>query len=376
MQKTVFLYLASNSTFYKNLYFQIEKGFRQAGLKIIGGPSLLNSNELNKKIEKYKPYFVFEMNRTKNEIENFPEEVRHICWLVDFWGRSPEDIRGSDILYCWANFWLGCYFRNNKSTVLFLPPATDSDIYKPIKMNKTCDFLFLGHIPDKWSKKELHRVVGIENGHMITFKDLLPTLELYFKNPKHRIDSVYCVEYLRERNIILNTSIDKVLTYDLFERTARYIRRKSYVNLFANKNEYKLKIFGTANWMRYDQFSDSYNGYIEDPIMINKELSKSNVLLHDSVYPQFRVFDAMAAKCCVAAPPSHVLDPTAWKDINLNKNEDYIEVDYTSKKMKFDIFKNQSKLKDIKEKAYKKVLQEHLWVHRAEKVLRDVQKFL
>lgn len=372
MKKKVLVYLASNSPFYTNLYLQIKEGFEEGGLEVIGDSSLLKEKELIKKIDEVKPYFVFEMNRSKNEIKNFPKDVIHICWLVDFWGRKHNEIEGSDILYCWAENWIKHFTNNSNNKVLFLPPATSKSFYYPIENKiKNHDFLFLGHIPNPWSKSELEREVGYINNKKAQFKDIIPILESFIMNKDINIS---CHDFLKQNNIYLNSNIEKSLEYDISSRTFRQVRRKKFITPFCKNKEFKTIIYGTQNWKNYIDFKNHHKGYLDSTKKINQELSKSNILLHDGNYPHFRTFDAMAAKCCVVAcetPSSH---GDTWGVLGFKENVDFIKVDIFSNDINFEIFRNKKLIKDIKENAYKKVLENHLWVHRAQTILNDLKE--
>lgn len=367
----VLLYLASNSPFYTQLFLQIKEGFEEAGLEVIGGPNLLQDTELVQLVEEHKPLFVFEMNRSKNEIKSFPKEVMHVCWLVDFWGRKHYEIEGSDILYCWSKSWVKAFENQSANqNVLFLPPATSSKSYYPLAKEKTNDFLFLGHIPNPWNNDELMRPVGILNGQEILFKELLPLLKKYALNKELNMD---CHSYLKKHKVILKQPVDKVLEYDISSRTQRQVRREAFVKLFLKKG-FLLSVFGSENWLNYELFKEFYKGYIDEPSKINEELAKTNILLHDGNYPHFRTFDAMAAKCCVATcetPSSH---KNSWLDLGFKEDEDYIKVEFFSQKVDFNKFKNKKLLNDIAYNAYNKVKKSHLWVHRAETILLDIEK--
>ncbi|RXJ98218.1 hypothetical protein CRU98_10680 [Arcobacter sp. CECT 8986] len=371
--KKVLLYLASNSTFYTNLYKQIKNGFEEAGLEVIGGYSLLEEKELLQKIDDIKPYFVFEMNRCKNEIKKFPKDVIHICWLVDFWGRKHKDIEGSDILYCWTKSWVRPFLENSSNkNVLFLPPATSKEIYYPLKnQEKANDFLFLGHIPNPWNKNELEREIGYIHNKKIQFKDILPILESYIMNKNINVS---CHDFLKQKNVLLNEEIDKTLEYDITSRTFRQVRRKNFIYAFCKNKSFNTSIFGTQNWNNYEEFKTFYRGFLDSPKRINEELSKSNILLHDGNYPHFRTFDAMAAKCCVAACEVPNSFGQVWESIGFEENIHFIKVNFFSNNIDFNKFKNKNLIIDIKENAYKKVLKEHLWVHRVQTILNDIKE--
>ena len=169
--KRVLLYLPFESDFYKGLYEDMKTGFEEAGCIVDGDCKYLESNELLQKIEDYKPDFVFEMNRTKSEIKDFPKELIHICWLVDFWERMPSEIKGSDILYVFSHSWLTECQNDNSKLKDVLYPGVNTNVYN-INKNHNIDssMMFLGHMPKPWTDEELKRNVILSNERTIRFE--------------------------------------------------------------------------------------------------------------------------------------------------------------------------------------------------------------
>lgn len=369
--KKILFYLASNSPFYTNLYPSMKRGFEETGYEVIGGSNLLESEELLQEIDKHKPDFVFEMNRVKSEIENFPDDVVHICWLVDFWGRTHDELKGSDILYTWANDWVHHFHKVGIERVYHLPPATDATIYKKETTKKSYDFMFLGHISKDWSEDELNRVIGHRHGEKLIFKDLL----VYIKETVLSSSKAMTLPlYLEKKNIVFNTPVDKALTYDINNRAIRHIRRERYIDIFLNISE-NIALYGSDNWLLHDKYKKFYKGFIYEPNEMNSAMQKSNILLHDGNDPHFRTFDAMAAGVVVAAAEVHDLCVKAWENLGFKDGEHYLSIDTYSDNLDAKKFKDKKFLKKIAKNAQKKVLKEHLWVHRADKIIADVKAY-
>jgi len=310
------------------------------------------------------------MNRVKSEIQNFPDSVIHICWLVDFWGRRREDLQGSDILYVWDEEWVKSFRSIGVENVFNLPPATDAVVYKPIKQQKKSDFIFLGHMPKPWTEKEKNRIVGKKNNKNVDFQVLLQYIEkfIYTCAPT---ETLY--QYFLEEGIIIDKSISKTVSYDISSRSFRHIRRNAYLNLFFEK-DYKIAIYGSDNWSLYETYKTFYRGYIDNFEELNAKMQEAKILLHDGYCPHFRTFDAMAAGVVVATAKPIASMEKVWNNLGFKEKEDYICVDMYARDVDYDCFANEKFLIDIQVNAREKVLQNHLWVHRALKVIRDVKK--
>lgn len=368
-QKKILLYLASDSIFYTNLFCSIKAGFVEAGCIVIGGPNLLDCDALIRLIDRENPDFVFEMNRDKSEIPNFPIDVIHLCWVVDFWGRDFKDFSGSDIVYAWSESWIDSFKNNGIDSVKYLPSATNSNIYKPLGIQKKYDFAYLGHIPKPWTDFDLNREVGLQKNEKAYFKDLIPHIEkMYLSNNCFG----FFLDNLKTLGFELS-SLDDSLMYDITDRIARQIQRVHNINLFLDITN-NIAIYGPENWAMYDKYKNNYKGFLEKPEYMNKAIQESNVLLHFTFVPHFRVFDAMACGIVSTATPTPKAYTNEFEILGFKNNEDYVELNVESGKINQEIFNNKQLLADISHSARKKTLENHLWVHRAEQVLKDVER--
>ena len=372
--KKVLLYLPFKSDFYIGLYEDMRDGFEEAGCIVEGGYQYLESEELIKKINSFKPDFVFEMNRTKDEIENFPKEVIHICWLVDYWGRVSTNISGSDILYVFDNDWRNEYHKYNGKLVDVMNPGTNTKKYF-IKDNKSISksVLMLGHMPKPWTKKELDRVIDID-GLKIKFSESLKYIYPYA--------TTFCKADVLTKEIIYRMGIDSFIRkctgdifYDLSARATREIRRSHAIeNLL--KFDLPFTLYGNTNWLLRLKFKHYYGGYLSSQEEMNEAYNKHDFLMHDSSIPHFRVFDAMSAGIIVIRTFYKPEDYNAWKHILLIDNKEI----FTYKFDNFDEISatlthlTEQQIMELRYSIRNKILQNHTWKHRAEKVLFDVAK--
>jgi len=364
LKKTkVLFYFNSNSPFYTNLFYSIKRGFEEANCLIEGEPKLLNSNDLRKKIFSFKPDFVLEINRTKSEIVNFPKGVLHVGWLFDVWGKETQDLY-SDIIYTFGYNWLNIFPKINAKYKTCLPPATDASIYKALNIKKSYDFSFLGHIPKPWADKELQRIIGYNKNKTLYFKDILPPLE---KQRLAKDNTLNLETFQKKHNFTFLKDLETSLLYDIGTRIYRQKNRMHFLNLI-EKISTSIVIYGT-NWNLYEKYVPYYKGYLDDPSKINEAIQSSKIMLHDNHNFHFRILDAMAS-----GTPVMIASPRKNSDnlelFGLKKNIDYLEID---------IFSNSSiefphqELETISTNARRNVMQNHLWVHRAQTILDDVK---
>lgn len=376
MQKKVLLYLPFKSDFYIGLYYDMKNGFEEAGCIVEGNYEYLESNELLQKIDHFNPDFVFEMNRTKSEIANFPQDLVHVCWLVDYWERTPSQINGSDILYLFSKPWMNLHDNFNGKILSILYPATNTDKYF-IKNNNSVvlSMIMLGHIPKPWTEKELNREIKFDKGRTLLFSQLLKYIQIFTISPEGYEDIYPYLEYKLEVEEI-QKYLDGVIHYDIDARAFREARRFYVVNntlkFFPNIN-----LYGNKNWLLRDEFKSRYKGYLSTREKMNDAFNQHRFLLQDNSIPHFRVFDAMAAGLIVLKPSSKDFGfADEYADFDFREGTEIFTYDLKNIQEVIERIMNLS-VEDIMNTQYKireKIKQSHTWKHRAQQVLIDVSK--
>lgn len=372
MTKLILL-IPDNSLFYRHLFHAVKAGFEEIGCTVIDGRGDLPLQVL---IDHHRPDFVFEMNRTKSEYEDYPSEIPHICWLVDFWGRTPDTLGESDILYTFSNGWVRLFDTTKAKKIAYFPPATDPKIFYPSPGPKKSDFIFMGHIPSPWSTEELERPVGLNNQEgFVKFKDLLPIIQEFAAT---RYTETSLLDRLgKVFNCDFNDLKNSALMYDISSRAMRQARRETFLNHCLTLSD-SLIIYGTQNWQQYPLFQDKYIRFVEKPTELNQVIQEAHILLHDGNYPHFRTFDAMAAGTVVAAAAPSVRSDTPmddWETLGFEKNIDYIEVDfYASDTTLGRLLSDKKFLADVAYNGREKILSGHTWAHRASRVINDLKE--
>lgn len=379
MYKKVLLYLPFVSDFYIGLYSQIKYGFESIGCIVDGGCGYLSSTQIKQKIDTFQPDFVFEMNRSKSEIVDFPKDILHICWLVDYWEKTPDDIQGSDILYLFSHVWLKDHTKFDGSLLDVLYPGTDTNIYYPKTQHvESNSVIFVGHMPKVWTEKDLNRDIRLSNHKIIKFKDLVEIVHEFTMNPEDFSDGTiatykYIIKYLNTQNIDLLQ--DKVLHYDIFSRLFREGRRLGVINKVIKSNN--INIYGNEAWLERKHLSKYYKKFLNTPEELNNAFNKNRYLLHDGNMPHFRTFDAMAAGLLVLKP--EVINygiEDEWQFLDFKEGEEIFT--YSLLEDNFSCLDNIDKnhMKDISVAIRDKIKLSHTWTKRAEKILKDVENVL
>lgn len=376
MQNKVLLYLPFESDFYRGLYEDIKAGFEEANCIVEGGYEYLKSEELLQKIDIFKPDFVFEMNRTKEEIENFPKDVIHICWLVDYWERKPSQIQGSDILYLFSKPWLKLHLNFNGKILDTLYAGTNINKYD-IQYNSitTSSMLMLGHLPKPWTIKELNRQIALEKGKVFLFSELLIYIQKFTINPEGYED-IY--PYLENKLHIKNIQkyIDGVMHYDIDARAFREARRYHVVSN-ALKSFPNMSLYGNDNWLLRDEFKSKYKGYLSTREEMNNVFNQHTFLLQDNSIPHFRVFDAMAAGLIVLKPSNTEFGfDNEYLKFDFKEDEEIYTYNLNNIQETINKIKKlpKEKIANLRFQIREKIKLAHTWKHRAVKIITDVSK--
>lgn len=373
--KKVLLYLPFESNFYQGLFQQIKKGFETNGYEVIGGCKYLEPEELLQTIEAHDPSLVFEMNRIKSDIPNFPSNLPHICWLVDYWEKNHEEIdKGADFLYLFSEAWLVEHTNFQGRHIDILHPGTDTDDYYIDKtLSKTNDFIFLGHLPKPWNENELSRTITTCK-EPILFQDIVEHVHTFMMTPKDYGDGTISTRrYLKEilNRQTIKTSHNRVLHYDTYARLAREGRRLGVLAM-ALKSPYSLSIYGNTNWLLREQFLPYYKGELTTIQEMNQAFNAHQFLLHDGNMPHFRIFDAMASGLLVFKP--NVLDygvQDEWSSLAFEETTEIVTFNLTDEKLK--VPNNMPASNELKHHLREIICKRHTWAHRIEKILKDIE---
>lgn len=373
------LFMPSPSPFYKGLYISMKDAFEQLGFNVFGGCDFLEDQELKKFITKCDIQAIFEMNRCKSEINDFPSNVIHICWLVDLWGRSLEDLKGSDIFYFFSYEWMKDFEKKENTIVKWLPPASDPKIYYPTNQKKEYLTSFIGHIPKPWDKELKERVVFNLDKTKIKFRDIL----LKFKKQWSMQDEItnndiYINDVINHYSKISKkndlTINDKVLRYDIGCRIIRQGRRDFFLKwLLENESIHPFSIWGSENWKDYNRYSPFYQKELLTPKEMNTLFNQSTAVIHEGVGLHFRIFDAVLSQSLIILRKSSQDNMYGGIATMLDENIDYIAIDIDEKIPQLaKILNDKDKIKDITNRARKKVLKEHVWTKRLKNVQNDI----
>ncbi len=379
--KVLALFMPSETPFYFGLFKAMKKSFETNGFSVVGACQLLEDKELKNFINQYNPSIFFEMNRCKAEINHFPENILHICWIVDLWGRKLSDIKGSEIIYFFSTEWLKDFKADYHCKIDWLPPASDPDTYFPIKNSeKLYNSVFVGHISNPWEERLLKRIIYKKNNTEILFSDILDNFEYPWAIQDDIVNNDCYIKEVTawiKKRFSVNVDInDSVLRYDIGCRIIRKGRREVFLDwLLSNTQIQPLAIFGSENWTKWAKYKPYYKNELKTPNEMNKVFNQSNTVIHEGVGFHFRLFDAMLSGIPILLRKSKQDSLEGGLNTYFEENIDYISYDLSKTNNSYTNTISKETLKEISENGRKKALKYHTWDTRLLKVAKDINEF-
>lgn len=295
--KHLALFMPVDTPFYRRLFQSWTEAFARLDVRVSGGCGLLSEAALDDWLKQHRPDAVFEMNRVKNEIPLLHElKLPHVSWIVDFQGRTEDQIKGSEITYFFDPGWDTNYRTGGLQA--WLPPGTCARIFTPLAEPQSLEatFNFIGHIPLPWSDEELSRQLA---DSQLSFGELLikyqnelaqlPQQVLTHKDLKNIIDNL-----ASHHGASTDAWQRQGIYYDLMERSKRLKNRHELLN-FALRTKEPIVIYGSTNWSQWPNYHAYYKCFLDCPNQMNRVHQQSRINLHDGVGFHFRAIDCLAS---------------------------------------------------------------------------------
>ena len=382
------VFLPRPTGFYRGLLPQMLRGFEQAGFEVSGTTESLGEAAIMQWCRSHQPDVVFDMNRTRSQIPFLPRGVVHVSWIVDFLGRTEEQIQGSDLTYFFTTGWVRAFRYDTFSD--WLPPGACPSTYAPRRVAFESDVSVAGHVPPPWSEAELNRDVS-RGPRPFLFRDLLADFQAYVRglDPEQDADhGSYWQEVNRLVRVATGDDIvdDPAVRYDLLGRLPRTGLRQSMVSEVLNAG-CSLRIFGTKSWTAWPDLAPHYRGFLDSPAELAQAYASSRINLHEGEGMHFRSLDCLAAGgllfYCTTKKSTDARGGWNWAPPGtrlhhcsppLIAGEHYVEYypGELAEKARFYLARP-ALCEKLRHNARSLICQHHTWRHRALKVKADLE---
>ena len=384
----VSVFLPRPTGFYRGLLPQMLSGFEQAGFEVSGTSESLGEAEIVQWCRSHQPDVVLDMNRTRSQVPYLPRDVVHVSWIVDFLGRTEEQIQGSDLTYFFTAGWVRAFPYDTFSD--WLPPGSCPSTYAPCAAAFASDVSVAGHVPPPWSEAELNRNVS-RGQQPWPFRELLAQFQAYVRG----LDPEYVGDHgahWREVNRLVHAATgedivdDAAVRYDLLGRLPRTGLRRSMVSEALSAG-HSLRIYGTKGWTAWPELAPHYRGFLDSPADLARAYSSSRINLHEGEGMHFRSMDCLAAGgllfYCTSKKSTDPRGGWNWIPPGTNVRyrspplvaaEHYVEYYPGELAEKARFYLARPALCDkLRQNARSLICEHHTWRHRALKVKADLQ---
>jgi hypothetical protein len=382
------VFLPRPTGFYRGLLPQMLRGFEQAGFEVSGTTESLGEAAIVEWCRSHEPDVVFDMNRTRSQVPFLPRRVVHVSWIVDFLGRTEEQIQGSDLTYFFTTGWVRAFRYDTFSD--WLPPGSCPSTYALRRVAFESDVSVAGHVPPPWSEAELNRNVS-RSPRPLSFRDLLADFQAYVRglDPEQDADhGSYWQEVNRLVRVATGDDIvdDPAVRYDLLGRLPRTGLRQSMVSEVLSAG-CSLRIFGTKSWTAWPDLAPHYRGFLDSPAELAQAYSSSRINLHEGEGMHFRSLDCLAAGgllfYCTTKKSTDARGGWGWAPPGtrlhhpsppLIAGEHYVEYypGELAEKARFYLARP-ALCEKLRHNARSLICQHHTWRHRALKVKADLE---
>ncbi|MEO5376666.1 MAG: glycosyltransferase [Magnetococcus sp. DMHC-6] len=373
------VFLPSDTPFYRALWLQIKRGFEKKGIHIVGGTTLLPEKDLLTFCHQHLPNAILEMNRTRFDLPYLPSHIQHIAWIVDRKGREDHEFSNSDILYYFCDDLIDTASIQGTQIIDWLPPGFCPQTYFLHKQPQIVDFSFVGHIPFPWNPDELNRSIIQSNGLSLSFAQLIEAYEkLLQENDLSNFvntDYINLAQKIIKNHTGIEVNLDNVLRYDLGCRALRMRNRHRLIRLALENTQGSLRIHGTGGWEAWPQYRSFFHGPIFDPAQLCALFQKSRINLHVGTDIHFRSLDCLASGGFLFYLKSPDNKTIGRIESILEPDRHYIPVteEDFSDKAKF-YLSHDEKRQQISTAASQTIHANHTWSHRADTILKDLNK--
>ncbi len=233
-------------------------------------------------------------------------------------------------------------------------------------------------MPKPWNKEELRRGVKLDNQKVISFQDVVEIVEhnkityrYFWTDEKFILHVNMMLKNNYGANLVQN--ITGPLRYDLGHRINRLSRRYMFIKEAARISDSYL-LAGSDGWRYWLEFSKNYIGYI-NPGKIDFYTRTSKLVLHEGPGIHFRLLDAMSAGTPVLVNDLQGDDgsPTLLDFFDNGKDIILSNLEELAEKGRY-YLRHTGILNRIARNASRKIEKSHLWLHRAQQIINDINK--
>jgi hypothetical protein len=359
----------------------LRNGFRQLGIEVLTAWPHPNALMLENVLDSFRPDFVFEINRSRNQIRGCDEKFLHVAWMQDFQSlgqRLEGDFGGSDLGYFIVLPSAMGFAPSYDATARYLFPATDPEIFGYAAEHPIFDFSFIGQMFAPISDSLRARPILADDAESGTVGELLDLFAAEGVGQSshmtmHTGDRL--LRFVRRRRPEADAStIDPAIRNlfdDYFPRLTDRTRLLDEILSVSGK----VGFFGTGPWDKWPRYRPHFGGYINRPSKMALVFRRTKVNLHNgNVGMHMRVLDCMATGGAIMVNTSLWTGTPFGIEAYFEPGRHFIEYDFDNlAEVAAGALANDAGRRRIGAAAAEAVRAGHTWRHRAMQIVQDVQ---
>ena len=356
----------------------LRSGFRDLGVEVSTGFMFLDGWRLARFIDQFRPDFIIEINRSRNQVADYGDDFPHIAWVQDCCpsgGKLIADGYGGSVINYSTMDPRAAGLNPDSGRWECLHAGIDPGLYHPLALPAAWDLSMIGQLWQPLTADDLQVPVasgGVETtvgeiqaafltagiGHNNLDLTVLDRFLISFmgaRNPEYQWDSAYYA--------LLCLYAGRLARLDDRPRMLRAVLAATA----------KVAFFGTGSWQSYPDLSAHFAGEIyrasDENTVINAShlvFHSGNVLMHD------RVLKAMAAGRATVFNRTPFDDGPYGIGRHFEPGEDFVFLgqDDIGEVVRA-LLADEPRRRRMGERARRRVLEAHTWRHRAQRILSD-----
>jgi Glycosyl transferases group 1 len=359
----------------------LRDGFRQLGVEVLTAWPHPNALTLENVLDSFRPDFVFEINRSRNQIAECGETFRHVCWMEDIQSlgsRLDAGFGGSDLAYfIFPPSTMG-YGAGLDQSVRYLMPAINPDIFAYRVEPPIFDFSFVGQIFAPVSDELRAQPINIGDAPCGTVGELMDLFERQrITQSSHTLKDTAAalIDYVRRRCPAAEAAmIDPAIKNIFDEYYPRMMERTRMLDKILSISS-KVGFFGTGPWHKWPQYQNHFGGYLNRQGKMALVFRRTKVNLHNGICGMhFRVLDCMASGGAIMVNKSKWDGTPFGIDRYFEAGRHYIEYDFDNLgEAAAEALADEPRRRRIGAAAAEAVRAGHTWRDRAAQIIEDVR---
>lgn len=406
--RRIAIFSPNQSSVYLNAMLGLKKQFENRGIAVHIAAGYYRADILAQFCDLWKPDVVLEIDRTRDNADGMPDDIRHLAWIQDWRsmgtngaGNSTDRFGGSDHYYfCVRPSSVGVDVDGLRWSYLLY--GTDPDVYFPEGVDGGSDFSMMGYIPPQSVFNQLETPLPValvqgpaSSGMFGTVADAVAALRAaglswncYDPTAARRVLNAHVRSvYRSSTSALLPARFAEAMADDTrslvpeptmltIENGILRAEARSDVVRAALRASSSLRLFGYPDWLTYPEFAPYYKGTVTRESDVRGIHNSSKIILHNAMTQMHsRALDAMASGAVVMV--NKMLHNTAdepdcmrcWFD----EGRAYFEYGDDLADRAREIMDDYDLRVRIGLEARERILAAHTWSHRVEQIIADAE---